>query len=475
VTTSPTAETLDRLKAVVGEGSWRDGTEDLAPYLDDQRGLFHGKTPLVLFPRTTTEVSHILAVCNETETAVVPQGGNTGLVGGSVPFETGDEIVVTLSRMNKIRALSRDNNTITVEAGCILGDIQAAARDADRLFPLSLGAEGSCQIGGNLATNAGGINVLRYGNTRDLVLGLEVVLPDGRVWNGLRSLRKDNTGYDLKHLFVGAEGTLGIITAAALKLFPLPKDVVTGFAAVPDIASAVALLRRLQGATGEQVSAFEFLSRFALDLVLWHVDDTRAPLGGDHDWFVLFDVATPDAAHSARPTVEATLAAAIEEGLVVDAALAQSGQQAADFWRLREGIPEAQTREGASIKHDVAVPIDAFAELVTQGTDAVLDEVPGSRPCLFGHLGDGNAHFNITQPTGIDPAAFLARWHDVNRRVHDVTHALGGSISAEHGVGRLKVDEIARYKSDVEMDLMRTLKAALDPRGIMNPGKVVTG
>jgi FAD/FMN-containing dehydrogenase len=471
----PDAATLARLKAAAGDGNWHDASDDLAPYLHDQRGLFHGATPLVLLPRNTEDVARIVAICHETGTAIVPQGGNTGLVGGSVPFDTGNEIVISLARLDRIRDLSTANDTVTVEAGCILADIQAAARDADRLFPLSLGAEGSCQIGGNLSTNAGGVNVLRYGNARDLVLGLEVVLPDGRIWNGLRTLRKDNTGYALKHLFVGAEGTLGIITAAALKLFPLPKDTTTAFAAVRDIPAAIALLRRLQAATGEQVSSFELMSRFSLELLRRHIDGARDPLAEPHDWYVLIEAAAPDRAHSARAAVEETLAAGIADGLVLDAAIAQSEGQAADFWRLRETLPEAQTREGASIKHDVAVPIDAFPALVERGTAAVLEEVPGARPCIFGHLGDGNAHFNVSQPEGMAAADFLGRWDDVSRRVHDVAHALGGSISAEHGLGRLKKDEILRYKSDVEMGLMRTLKHALDPTGIMNPGKVVGG
>ncbi len=473
MTAGPNALTLDRLKSVVGATGWRDAHHNLAGYLDDQRGLFHGATPLVLLPRSADEVAQIVAICHETGTAIVPQGGNTGLVGGSVPDDSGHEIVVSLSRLNRIRDLSTANNTITVEAGCVLADIQAAAREVDRLFPLSLGAEGSCQIGGNLATNAGGINVLRYGNARDLVLGLDVVLPDGRLWHGLRALHKDNTGYALKHLFIGAEGTLGIVTAAVLKLFPLPKDTTTAFVAVPDVASGIALLRRLQAATGEQVAAFELLSRFALDLLLKHVAGSRDPLADRHTWYVLFDVAAPDRAHSARAAIEETLAAAIADGSALNATIAQSEAQAAALWRLRETIPEAQTREGASIKHDVAVPIDAFADLIARGTAAVLEEVPGARPCIFGHLGDGNAHFNITQPEGMAPGDFLARWDDVNGRIHDIAHDLGGSISAEHGLGRLKRDTVLRYKSDVEMDLMRTLKRALDPKGIMNPGKVV--
>jgi len=465
----------DRLKAALGNGGWIDDPDRLAPYLLDQRGLFEGRTPLVALPRTVEEVAAVITICHETATPLVPQGGNTGLVGGGIPFEAGNEIVLSLSKLNRIRALSPANNSITVDAGCVLADVQAAARAADRLFPLSLAAEGSCQIGGNLSTNAGGTNVLRYGNARDLMLGLEVVLPDGQIWDGLRSLRKDNTGYALKHLFVGAEGTLGVITGATLKLFPLPTDITTAFVAVPSITAGIDLLARLQAATGEQVSAFELMSRFALDLVLRHVPGTRDPVHTASDWYVLIEVGALDAAHGAGPAVERTIAAAIAAGLATAAMIAQSESQARDFWRLRETIPEAQTREGASIKHDVAVPIDAFATLIERGTAAVLDEVPGARPCIFGHLGDGNAHFNITQPPDIPAADFLARWDSVNRRVHDIAHDLGGTISAEHGLGRLKRDEILRYKSTVEIDLMRSLKRTLDPKNIMNPGKVLAG
>ncbi len=464
---------LDRLKAAAGPSGWIDDAVAIDPYVTDQRSLYRGKTPLVLLPRSVDAVAKIVEICHDTTTPLVPQGGNTSLVGGSVPFEEGGEILLSLSKLNQIRSISAANYSMSVDAGCVLANIQAAAQELDRLFPLSLAAEGSCQIGGNLSTNAGGMNVLRYGNARDLVLGLEVVLPTGEIWDGMRTLRKDNTGYALKHLFIGAEGTLGIITGAALRLFPRPTGITTAFVALTSVAAAISLLSEIQAATGEQTSAFELISRFALELVLEHIPETRDPVQTQAEWYVLVEVSAPDRTAGARTIVEKTIARAIEHGRVVDATIALSEGQAAAFWKIRETIPDAQTREGASIKHDVAVPIDAFAELVERGTAAVLDETPGARPCIFGHLGDGNAHFNITQPAEMEPTDFLDRWGDVNRRVHDIAHALGGSISAEHGLGRLKRDEVLRYKSDVEMELMRSVKRALDPQNIMNPGKVV--
>jgi len=355
------------------------------------------------------DVIKVVSICHETGTPLVPQGGNTGLVGGSVPFEGGGEVLLSLSKLNRVRSVSAANNSMAVDAGCVLADIQAAARDVDRLFPLSLAAEGSCQIGGNLSTNAGGTNVLRYGNARDLVLGLEVVLPNGEIWDGMRALRKDNTGYALKHLFIGAEGTLGVITGAMLRIYPLPTDITTAFVAVPSIAAAVALLTEVQGATGEQISAFELISRFALDLVLTHVPGARDPVETSANCYVLIEIAASGGTAGTREAIERAIASGIERGTVVDATIAQSDSQAAAFWRLRETIPEAQTREGASIKHDVSVPIEAFAELVERGTAAVLDEAPGARPCIFGHLGDGNAHFNITQPPEMAAAEFLKK------------------------------------------------------------------
>ena len=476
MSSSATIETavLSKLKAAVGLGKWVEDPATIDSLVTDQRGLFKGTTPLVLFPHSVEAVAKVVSICHDTATPLVPQGGNTGLVGGSVPFEGGGEVLISLSKLDRIRSISAANNSMSVDAGCVLANIQAAARGVDRLFPLSLAAEGSCHIGGNISTNAGGTNVLRYGNTRDLILGLEVVLPNGEIWDGMRALRKDNTGYALKHLFIGAEGTLGIITAAALRLFPRPTDITTAFVAVPTVDAAIDLLSEIQAATGEQASAFELISRFALELVLEHIPNTRDPLQTKADWYVLAEVTAPNDASRARMNVEKTIAKAIDHERVIDATIAQSDGQAASFWRIRETIPDAQTREGASIKHDIAVPIDAFAELVRRGTAAVIDQAPGARPCIFGHLGDGNAHFNITQPAGMDRTDFLSQWADVNRRIHDITHSLGGSISAEHGLGRLKRDEVLRYKSDTEMDMMRSLKRALDPKNIMNPGKVIS-
>ena len=464
------AATLDRLKAVVGPGGFVEAGPDQHRYLREERGLFHGATPLVLRPASTEQVAALVRICAETRTPIVPQGGNTGLVGGGVPSSDGTAVIISLGRMNRIRALAPDDNTITVEAGCVLADIQAAAAGVDRLFPVSLASEGSCQIGGNISTNAGGTNVLRYGNTRPQVLGLEVVLPDGQIWDGLRGLRKDNTGYDLKQMFIGAEGTLGIITAAVLALYTRPASLETAFVAVPDLPAAITLLHRLQKATGERVSAFEVMSRFALDLVLRHIPNTTVPLAGRHPWHVLVEAGGDT---TLRAVLEEVLAAAIEDGTALDATIAESGAQAQAMWRLRETLPEAQKPEGGSIKHDVAVPLKDFPALVDRATDTIARAIPGVRPVVFGHLGDGNVHFNLTQPEGMDKAVFLQRWGEVNRIVHGIAHELHGSISAEHGLGQLKREEITHFKSGVEMDLMRKVKAALDPLGIMNPGKVV--
>jgi FAD/FMN-containing dehydrogenase len=411
-------------------------------------------------------VSAILAICNETRTAVVPQGGNTGLVGGQIPFD--GEVVLSLRRMNKLRAVDAAARTLTVEAGMVLADVQKAAADAGLLFPLSLAAEGSATIGGNLSTNAGGVAVLRYGMARDLVLGLEVVLADGRVLDLLRSLRKDNTGYDLKQLFVGAEGTLGVITAAALKLFPLPAVRATAFAAVASPAAAVDLLGRMQDATGGLVSAFEIMPRLGLELVLTHMPDARDPLSAPSPWYVLIEATS--AGHS---DLTATFETALAEGGVTDAAIAANETQRAAFWALRENMSEAQKREGASIKHDVSVPVSAIPAFLEEATAAVLKALPGARPVSFGHIGDGNIHFNFSAPKGGGAAAFLARWEDVQRIVHDIVHAFGGSISAEHGIGVQKRDQLVRYKSAAELDVMRALKRTLDPNNILNPGKVI--
>jgi FAD/FMN-containing dehydrogenase len=453
-------------KAVVSE------PEALAPYLAEQRGRFTSEAPFVVRPANTEEVATAVKLCRDAGAAIVPQGGNTGLVAGAVSFAKDNAVLLSLGRMNRVRKVDAADYSITVEAGCILQQVQEVAAQADRLFPLSLGAEGSCQIGGNLSTNAGGVHVLRYGTARDLVLGLEVVLPDGRIWNGLRALRKDNTGYALKHLFVGAEGTLGIITAACLKLFPRPAETEVAFVAVRDPAAAVELLARARAATGDRVNAFELIPRIGLDFALKHVAGIEDPLDAANDWYVLVELASGRADGSLRDSLEEFLATAIEDGLVSDAALAANERQAQAFWAIREGIVEAQKFEGGSIKHDVSVAVSKTPEFIARATKLVAEMVPGIRPVPFGHVGDGNIHFNLSQPEGADREAYLDRWEEVNRAVHELIVAMGGSISAEHGIGHLKATENAHFKSEVEMDLLRRVKQALDPDNLMNPGKV---
>ena len=467
------AAILDRIKAVVGPGGYLDEAADLAPYLCEPRGRFRGATPLLARPKSAEEVAAIVAICAESGTPIVPQGGNTGLMGGAIPHETGREVLLSLARLNRIRAVDPTNDTLTVEAGCVLAEVQAAAAAADRLFPLSLAAEGSCQIGGNISTNAGGINVLRYGNARELVLGLEVVLPDGRLWDGLRGLRKDNTGYDLKQLFIGGEGTLGVITAAVLRLFPRPREVQTAFVAVSDVAAACDLLAGLRRRSGGMVDAFELISDAALELVLRHIPGCVDPLAARHSWYVLTALSTSADGETLRPALEETLAGAHDTGRIRDAVIAESTAQARALWRLRESIPEAERHDGASIKHDVSVPISRIVEFMSRAQAAVSDELRGVRPVAFGHLGDGNIHFNLAQPPDMAAGAFLARGDHFNRIVHDIVAALDGSISAEHGLGRVKRESIRRYKPALEIELMRRLKEALDPAGLMNPGKLI--
>ncbi|HEY4112776.1 MAG TPA: FAD-binding oxidoreductase [Rhizomicrobium sp.] len=464
-------EILSRLKEAVGSGGFTEDLQEIVPHVVEWRSKYQGHTPLMLKPRTTAEVSHALTICNETQTPIVPQGGNTGLVGGQIPL--GGEILLSLSRMNAIRHVHPEGMSVVAEAGVILADLQRAAGEAGRLFPLSLASEGSCTIGGNVSTNAGGVNVLRYGNARELVLGLEVVLADGRVLDLLRTLRKDNTGYDLKQIFVGAEGTLGIITAAALKLFPLPSERITAFAAVPDVQSAIGLLNAAQDSTGGLVSAFELMPRLGLELVLAHIPQTTDPLAAPSPWYALIEVASAGAVDMRTPVMKA-LEDAMENGIATDAVIASNEAQRQAMWRLRESLSEAQKLEGASIKHDVSVPIAAMPEFLRRGIAAVQQIIPGARPVPFGHLGDGNIHFNFSAPKGGDEAAFRARWDDVNRAVHDIVREFGGSISAEHGVGVLKREEIVRTKTVAEVDIMRALKRTLDPKNILNPGKVVS-
>jgi FAD/FMN-containing dehydrogenase len=460
---------IAELRRLLGERHVLTAADDLAPYCTDWRGRYTGSALCVVLPGHTEEVAAAVRACTAAGAAIVPQGGNTGLCGGATP--TGGEVVVCLRRLNRIRAVDVDNNSITVDAGCTLQAVQEAARDADRLFPLSLAAEGSATLGGNLSTNAGGVQVLRYGNARELTLGLEVVLADGRIWDGLRALRKDNTGYDLKHLFIGAEGTLGLITAATLKLFPRPRTQATAWVAVPDPAAAVRLLARLRDAAGDNVTAFEIVSRPALDLVLRHIPNARDPLLGNPAWQVLIELS--GAREDLSATLEQALEAAAEDGIVVDAVLAASGAQTVALWALRENVSEAQKIEGVSIKHDIAVPVSRIAEFIARADAALQTAFPQVRIVCFGHIGDGNLHYNQSRPDAQSNAEFIAQTESVNRLVHDLVHELGGSISAEHGLGQLKRDEVLRYKGATEMDMMRAVKQALDPRGVMNPGKLL--
>ncbi len=445
----------------------------LAPYMTDVRNLVTGKSPLVVRPASTGEVARVVKTCRDAGVGIVPQGGNTGYLGGATPSVDNDQVVVSLERMTTVRGIDPDNFTMTVDGGCILADVQAAAEEADRLFPLSLAAEGSCRIGGNLATNAGGTQVLRYGNARDLVLGLEVVLPDGTVWEGLNHLRKNNTGYDLKQLFLGAEGTLGIITGAVLKLYPRPRQRVTSLVAVPDPRAAIRLLGLMRQATGDAVTGFEYIHRACLDLVFAHIADTSDPLADRHDHYVLCELTTPQPGETLALLAESALEQAIGAALVLDGTVAASEGQAQALWRLRETIPEAQKVEGACIKHDISVPVSKMPDFLRDATAASENAIDDVNVAPFGHIGDGNVHFNLCQPSGADGAAFLEHTPAVTRIVHDIAVGMGGSFSAEHGIGSIKRDELARYKSPVELGLMRTLKTALDPAGIMNPGKVV--
>jgi FAD/FMN-containing dehydrogenase len=470
---APASPLLDQFAAIVGtQYALRDAAA-IAPYLIEPRDKFGGRTTLVLRPGSVAEVAAIVKLAGATGTPIVPQGGNTGLVGGQSPSSAGNEIVVSVSRLNRVRAVDADNNTMTVEAGVILANAQAAAAEADRLFPLSLASEGSCQIGGNISTNAGGTAVLAYGNMRELVLGLEVVLPSGEIWNGLRTLRKDNTGYDLKDLFIGAEGTLGIVTGAVLKLFPRPRGVAVAFVGVASPEAALALFNIARGIAAQSLTAAELMPRLALDAVLQHVPGTRDPLSSPHAWYMLLEVSSGRSQADAEATLESIFAAGAERGVVEDGVAAQSGEQAAQFWRLREVLSETQKHLGGSIKHDVAVPVGKVPEMLARAHAAAKALIPGCRPFPFGHIGDGNIHLNISQPPGMDKQAFLARWTDMNAVIHAIVVELGGTISAEHGIGRLKRDLLPGVKSAVELATMRTIKAALDPNGIMNPGKVL--
>ena len=461
------SDALNRLAAVVGEAHAIRNAAEMDGYMREWRQIWTGRSPLVLRPGSTEEVSRILTIANETRTAIVPQGGNTGLCGGQIPTDAGNEVVLSLDRMTRILDVDPADNTITVEAGAVLKSVQDAADAVDRLFPLSLASEGSCRIGGNLSTNAGGLNVIAYGNTRDLCLGLEVVLADGRIWNGLKRLRKDNTGYDLRDLFIGAEGTLGIITAAVMKLVPRPKSRETAFIAVPSPQAAVDLLSLAQDMSGNRVVGFELIAEIALQFSIRHAG-VRHPLAEASPWYVLAELSDP-----VPGAMMAIFEAAMARGLVTDAALAQSDAQRHDFWTARELISESQKPEGGSIKHDVAVPVSKVPQFLVEADAAVSRLVPGARFVSFGHLGDGNIHYNISQPVGMDKTRFLDMWNEMNDVVFEVVGRFNGSISAEHGIGRLKAHRMPDIKSPVELDMMRGLKRMLDPNSILNPGRVL--
>jgi FAD/FMN-containing dehydrogenase len=468
LTVSP--DVLARFAAIVGEKNTITKPADQEGYLVEGRGLYRGHTPMVLRPASTAEVAAILKLATETATPIVPQGGNTGLVGGQIPHH--GEIVLSLTRLDRIRDVDATSNTMTCESGVVLAKAQAAAAEVDRLFPLTLGAEGSCTIGGNLSTNAGGTGALAYGVARDLVVGLEVALADGRVWNGLNKLKKDNTGYDLKNLFVGAEGTLGVITAAVLKLFPRPRSVETAFIGLPSPAAALQLLNLVQERTGGGATSFELIARIAIDFAIKHGKGVRDPLPNPHPWYVLLELSS-QAREGLRLTLEELLETAVEKNFVDDATIADSLEHANAFWHLRTTITETQKPEGGSIKHDVSVPVAAVPKFIEEASAAVLAAFPGARPCPFGHLGDGNLHFNISQPVGADTEAFLGRWYEINAIVHGVVARFGGSISAEHGVGIMKRDLLPSVKDPVALEMMRALKRTFDPKGILNPGKVL--
>ena len=461
---------LAELSARLGPTGFKLPADDIETYLREDRGLYRGEALAVARPANTDDVSFVMRLCAEAGIKVIPQGGNTGLVGGQMSF---GGVVLSLERMNAIRNIDKPNGAITVDAGCTLKAVQNAASGVDALFPLSLASEGSCQIGGNISSNAGGTAVLRYGNMRDLVLGLEVVLPDGRIWNGLRTLRKDNSGYDLKQIFIGSEGTLGIVTGAVLKLFPAIRSRVTAFVGCSSVSKALELFHSARQAAGDVLSAFEFMPRFGIEIVVRHAAGKTDPLSEPHAFYALVEFTSIVADSNLQERMELWLQSAMTDNLLEDATIGASEAQSSALWALREEMSWAQKPEGGSIKHDVSVPVARVAEFVTRGTDLCEQAMPGIRVCAFGHMGDGNIHFNLSQPVGMDKAAFLSHWERFNRIVHDLVVSMDGSIAAEHGVGLLKLGELARYKDDVSLDLMRTLKRALDPLAVLNPGKVV--
>jgi FAD/FMN-containing dehydrogenase len=462
----------ERLRDLIGNDAVLTNAEVIAPCLIDHRRLFQGKALAVVQPIDTVQVSRVLAWCNEQRIGVVPQGGNTSYCGGATPDASGTQIVLSMRRLNHIRRVDADNFALTAEAGCTLAAVQTAAAAARRLFPLSLGSEGSCQIGGNLATNAGGTAVLRYGMTRDLVLGIEAVLADGSVIEGLAPLRKDNTGYDLKNLLIGSEGTLGVITAACLKLFPENRAVATAWISIADATAAITLLTMLRELSGDRLSSCELIPALALELVLKHLPDSRHPGTGTSPWYLLVELSS-SGHEDLNAVLETALTQAMESGIASDATVAMNETQRAHFWRLRESVPEAQRRAGSSLKHDICVPVASLPAFIEQGAALVAQLAPEGYLIAYGHVGDGNLHFNLNQRPDADIATFQSRGPALKRAIHDLVAMMGGSFSAEHGIGQLKVDELERYAVPAELAAMRRIKQALDPYGILNPGKVL--
>tara|TARA_Y100000590_G_scaffold463352_1_gene629911 strand:- start:194 stop:1612 length:1419 start_codon:yes stop_codon:yes gene_type:complete len=464
---------LDQLKKLSGPKGWISEKDKKIPYLTDQRGQYESKTPLILLPKSTNTVSNILKFCQEHQIPVVPQGGNTGLVGGSICGIEKEEILINLEKMNKVRHISLPDSTLIVESGLKLLEVQKVANSNKRIFPLSLASEGSCQIGGNLATNAGGINVVKYGNVRDLVLGLEVVLPDGSIWNGLKSIKKDNTGYDLKNLFLGSEGTLGIITAAALKLFIPSHKSITCLVSVPKIETAINILNSLQDECADTISSFEFFSDFALNLVLKNIFTTKHPMKKNYEWYILIEAGSSIKDLPVKEILENTFSKILSEHPIGDAIIANSENQRNSLWKLRESIPEAQKIEGISFKHDISIPLSHLSHFLDETRKALHQLMPNCRPCIFGHLGDGNVHYNIHPPQDLPIEKFKYFSHKINSLVYDATYKYGGSISGEHGIGFSKKENMLKYKSEIEISLIKKIKKALDPKEILNPGKII--
>lgn len=469
----PDQKIINSFSEIVGAKHILLDEDDMQPYLSEPRNLYKAKAACVLKPGSVLEISNILKIANDNNIAIVPQGGNTGLVGGQIPYDEGNEVILSLSRLNKLREVDISTNSITIEAGMTLDKVQKLADKNDRFFPLSLGSEGSCQIGGNLATNAGGVAVIEYGNTRELTLGLEVVLADGKILNGLKSLRKDNTGYDLKNIFIGSEGTLGIITAATMKLFPKPKNIISTFVSLKDLDSGVNLLNFLREKSMNKITSFELMPKIGIELVQKHKPDAKIPLKVLNDWSALIEFSSNDTFDSAREDLENNLFEAINKGYITDCVIAESIAQSIDFWRIRHFIVEVQAYEGGSIKHDISIPIAKIPKFINDANIIAEYVYPASRPIPFGHIGDGNIHYNVTQPINEKTDKFLEKWHDMSDKIHDLVIELNGSISAEHGIGRMKRDELYERSDPTKNHIMKNIKNALDTKGILNPGKVL--